>query len=250
METWKYFDITHKEHILCNPTSLDKIARLVELLRLPQGARVLEIATGKGEFIVQLAERYRISGVAIDLSPYCIADARRKIAERVPEAQIELLEMDGAAYRPAPNDTFDLTICLGASWIFNGHKGTLATLAQMTRAGGQIVVGEPYWRREPHPDYLATAGFQRDLFGTHDENVMAGEEAGLTLLYTLVSNQDDWDQYEGLQWYAAENYALAHPEDPDVPELRQRVWQSKHDYLRWGRDTLGWAIYLFRKGAG
>ena len=247
METWKFFDITHKEHVLCNPTSLAKFSRLVELVRLPQGARVLEMATGKGELMVQLAERYSVSGVAIDLSPYCIADARRKIAARVPGANIELLEMDGAKYRSQPGETFDLTACLGASWIFGGHKGTLAALAAMTRPGGLVVVGEPYWRQEPHPDYLAAAGLQRAMFGTHYENVATGEEVGLTLLYTLVSNLDEWDQYEGLQWYAAENYAAAHPDDPDVPELLQRVLNSQSSYLQWGRDTLGWAIYLFRK---
>ncbi|HEX6385429.1 MAG TPA: class I SAM-dependent methyltransferase, partial [Anaerolineae bacterium] len=120
METWKFFDITHKEHVLCNPTSLAKFSRLVELVRLPQGARVLEIATGKGELMVQLAERYRVSGVAIDRSPYCIADARRKIQARVPDAEIELLEMDGAAFRPKPGEVFDLAACIGASWIFDG----------------------------------------------------------------------------------------------------------------------------------
>lgn len=247
METWKFFDITHKKHVLCNPTSLAKFARLVELVRLPQGARVLEIATGKGELIVQLAERYGVAGVAIDLSPYCIADARRKIAERVPGAEIELLEMDGANYRPKAGESFDLAACLGASWIFGGHKGTLAALAAMTKPGGLVVVGEPYWRQEPHPDYLAAAGLQRAMFGTHYENVATGEEVGLALLYTLVSNLDEWDQYEGLQWYAAENYAAAHPGDPDVPELLQRVRNSQQGYLQWGRDALGWAIYLFRK---
>jgi hypothetical protein len=66
-------------------------------------------------------------------------------------------------------------------------------------------------------------------------------------LYTLVSNHDDWDVYEGLQWFASEQYALDHPDDPDVPELRRRMAGQKQEYLRWGRDTLGWALYLFRK---
>ena len=76
---------------------------------------------------------------------------------------------------------------------------------------------------------------------------MTGQDLGLTLLYTIVSTLDEWDRYEGLRWYAAEDYALAHPIDPDVPELLERVRHEKHDYLRWGRDSLGWALYLFRK---
>ncbi len=247
METWKFFDITHKEHIICNPASLEKYQHLIDLLHLPPNANVLEIAMGKGEFIIRVAEQYAVKGVGVDLSPYCVRDARAKLAERAPQANITFLQMDGADYQPDKAESFDLTVCLGASWIFDGHKGTLAALKAMTRPGGLIAVGEPYWQQEPDPDYLKTAGFERDLFGSHYKNVLTGQEMGLVLLYTLVSNRDDWDVYEGRQWFAAENYAQAHPEDPDVSELLERVRAQKKEYLQWGRDTLGWAIYLFRK---
>ena len=69
----------------------------------------------------------------------------------------------------------------------------------------------------------------------------------LALVYTLVSNQDDWDRYEGLQWYAAEVWANNHPDDPDVEDVLERVRRDKQAYVRWGRETLGWAICMFRK---
>ena len=28
VDTWKFYDITHREHVVCNPTSEDKLARL------------------------------------------------------------------------------------------------------------------------------------------------------------------------------------------------------------------------------
>ena len=59
MDMWKFFDITHREHILCNPMSIEKLEQLITLLRLKPDARVLDIATGKGEFLIRLAERYR-----------------------------------------------------------------------------------------------------------------------------------------------------------------------------------------------
>ena len=43
MDMWKFFDITHREHILCNPMSLEKLEQLITLLPLKPGARVLEI---------------------------------------------------------------------------------------------------------------------------------------------------------------------------------------------------------------
>lgn len=246
VDTWKYFDITHAEHEMCNPTSLAKTARLVQLLRLAPGARVLELACGKGELLAQLVETYDVSTVGVDLSPYCIRDAKALLAERAPEADVTLLEMDGADYAPEEPQSFDLTVCLGASWIFDGHRATLAALQKMTRPGGQIVVGEPYWKQEPDAAYLEMGGFEREMFGTHYENVVTGQDLGLELLYTLVSNEDEWDHYEGLQWYASERYARENPDDPDTPELLSRQRKQQEEYLRYGRETLGWAIYLFR----
>jgi hypothetical protein len=42
--------------------------------------------------------------------------------------------MNGADYRPQPGEQFDLAVCLGASWIFDGHRGTLAALQQRVQA--------------------------------------------------------------------------------------------------------------------
>lgn len=247
MDLWKYFDITHRKHVVCNPTSIGKLEQLVTLLNLPPKAQVLEFASGKAEFLVRLAEQYDIVGTGIDLSPYCIADAKSKHRERIPDAQLSFLEMDGADYQPEKPESFDLVVCIGASWIFGGHQGTVKALREMTVPGGLIIVGEPYWRQEPEADYLAAIDEKRDSYGTHFENVAVAEKRGLKLLYTLVSNQDDWDRYEGLQWYASEEWASLSPEDPDVKELLKRVYKNKEVYLKWERETLGWAIYVFKK---
>jgi SAM-dependent methyltransferase len=248
MDKWKFFDITHREHVICNPMSIEKFEQLVALVRLRSDAHVLEIATGKGEFIIRLAERYSIEGVGVDLSPYHIADARRKQQERVPDARLDFLEMDGADYEPEQSESFDLVACIGASWIYGGHRETLKALRGMAAQESWVVVGEPYWRQEPGREYLEAIGEERSRYGTHNENVEVGQELGLEVAYTLVSSQDDWDRYEGLQWYAAEEWACGHLEDPDVEEVLKRVRESKAAYLRWGRETLGWAIYVFKKG--
>ena len=249
MDMWKFFNITHQEHILCNPMSLEKLDQLITLLRLKPGARVLDIATGKGEFLVRLAERYpHITGTGVDLSPYFIADVRRKHQERVPDARLQFLEMDGAKYAPETLASFDLVSCIGASWIYGGHRGTLNAFCKMAAQESWIVVGEPYWRHEPAREYLEAIEVARGDFGAHDQNAEAGREFGLELVYTLVSSQDDWDRYEGLQWVAAETWACDHLDDPDVAAVLKRVREGKSAYLKWGRETLGWAVYVFRKG--
>jgi len=138
-------------------------------------------------------------------------------------------------------------MCIGASWIYKGHRGTLSALKTMTKPDALILVGEPFWLQDPDDAYLDAENLTRDMFGTHYENVLVGEDEGLFPLYTMVSNQDDWDRYETLQWYAAEKYARDNPDDPDVSEILTRVARGRTNYLHWGRDTVGWAMYLFRK---
>src|SRR4030043_2135677 len=114
MDIWKFVPVTHRYHEVCNPTSAAKLDELVGLLRLNQGSAVLDIACGKGELLTRLAERYEISGIGVDLSPYCVMDAEQKLRERVSDAQIEILNMDGAAY--SPDQPFDLALVICASW--------------------------------------------------------------------------------------------------------------------------------------
>ncbi len=254
MDTWKFFDITHRDHVVCNPTSIAKFDELIELIDLSPQPHVLDIACGKGEFLLRLAEAPSarsgagFHGVGVDISPFGIAELRAAADSRVPAAKFELFQMDGADFRPAPG-TFDLACCLGASWTYGGHRPTLETLREAARPGGHVLVGEPFWRSKPDAAYLAWSGLTRDQFGTHELNVDAGVQAGLVPMLALVSNGDEWDRYETLQWRAAARYAATHPDDPDLPELLERVEHGRHEYLRWGRETLGWALYLFGRPA-
>jgi len=247
MEQWKFFDITHREHVYCNPMSVAKFEELIALLRLEPENRALDIASGKGEFLIRLAEQYGIEGIGVDLSPYFVSNARKHYQKRIPDAQLSFLEMDGADYKPTAPENFSLVACIGASWIFDGYKETLIALSEMAAPDGWVVVGEPYWLKEPATKYLEAIDQKRNSFGTHDENMKVGQDLGLKPVYTLVSNKDDWDRYEGLQWYAAEDWARKNPEDPDVEEILKRVHKDRENYLRMGRETLGWAVYLFKK---
>ena len=249
MTEWKYYDITHRHHLICNPTSVERLDQICQLLKLGPSPQVLDIACGKAELLIMLAETFGAEGVGVDISPFFIADAEKKRRVRVPRANLEFLNLDAAEYRPYAPEPFDLAMCLGASWIYQGYRGTLVALKNMVRPDGLVMVGEPYWLKEPSEDYLASEDITEKTFNTHHGNVIAGEKEGLSFLYAVVSSQEDFDRYDGLQWYAAAEYARTNPEDPDVPEMTERVVKSREAYLRWGWDTLGWAIYLFRKPA-
>jgi SAM-dependent methyltransferase len=142
--------------------------------------------------------------------------------------------MNGADFRPDEPHSFDLASCIGASWVFGGHADTLEALIRIVKPGGSVIVGEPYWLQEPSEDYLKASGVAREDFGSHFANAEAGERRGLDLIHTIVSSKDDWDRYEGLQWYATAEYARTHPDDPDLAEVVERVEKARATYLRWG----------------
>jgi hypothetical protein len=120
-------------------------------------------------------------------------------------------------------------------------------LTDLVAPDGWVLTGEPYWLQEPCEEYLEVLGLPKEAFGTHIGNAEAGGQCGLDLVYTLVSNGDDWDRYQGLQWSASAEYERSHPDDPDLSEIMRRIGDEKTAYLRWGRDTIGWAIYVFRR---
>jgi cyclopropane fatty-acyl-phospholipid synthase-like methyltransferase len=247
MDIWKYYAITHKKHLFCNPMSQCKFESLFSLFNLEPNSKVLDIGCGKGEPLVRLVELFNISGIGVDISPYFIKDCENKKNERIPDSDIELLKMDGAKYTPKVDEFFDMTMCIGASFVYNGFVGTIKALKKMTKPNGLLIVGEPYWMKEPDDEYLEMSGIKKEEFNSHFRNIDIGKKEGLNCIYTLASNHDDWDYYETLQWWSAYDYMTAYPDDPDNPELLDTIENAKIGYLLYGRDTLGWAIYIFKR---
>lgn len=245
MDLYKYSFISHSDLAYCNPVSVAKMEMLMGQMELEKGMRVLDIGSGKAELLIRLIERYQVRAVGIDHSPYFMHEARQQAEERIPAGQLELHETNIATFPIEPH-SFDLAICIGACDIFGGYEKTLQTLTQYVRDGGQILVGDGYWKREPDPAYLAAFGGKREEFRSHAENVAIGIAQGLVPYYALTSSEDDWDYYEWLHSSAIERYALHHPDDPDVPLMLERIRAWRDVYLRWGRDTLGFALYLYQ----
>ena len=246
MERWKYFAIGHAQHTVCNPLSESKLDEGIELLGVPSNGRVLDVGCGKAELLVRCVRRFGCEGLGIDLSPPFVAEARARVQAVGLSERILIREGDGRAHGEQAG-SFDAACCLGASWIWDGFEPTLRALLALTRDGGVVLVGEPFWRRPPSAAYLEATGWSADSFGTHAGNVATGCALGLRILHTIVSSEDDFDRYEGYQWHATERYAERAPQDPDLPDLLETMRRSRESYLRWGREELGWALYLFSK---
>jgi len=114
------------------------------------------------------------------------------------------------------------------------------------KPGGVVVVGEPYWKKEPAAAFLEIEGVAREDFHDLDGCRQVALDLGLELSWMRGSSLAEWDAYEMRQCAAVDAFAQAFPEDPDLDEVRARRRLQDESYLRWGRDSLGWAIWAFR----
>ncbi len=162
-----------------------------------------------------------------------------------PKDKVEFIEGDGLKQDFEPN-SFDLAMCLGASWVWGGHLGTIESLKKLVKPGGLILLGEPFKLKAPDDGYIEAEPDFAPTLVIHAENIEIARNAGLKLLYTIVSDQNDWDRYEGLRLRAAELFAEDNPNDPNAAEILEKQRHENDVYLNHGRDTLNWAIYLFR----
>jgi cyclopropane fatty-acyl-phospholipid synthase-like methyltransferase len=234
-----------------NPLSVAKIEAVIGLLGLSDLATVLDIGSGRSELLIRLVERYQVKALGLELDASDMQDAREQAARRIPNGRLELRECDATLFEPEP-EAFDLAICLGACHIHGGFRPTMQRLAGATRPGGKILIGESYWKQEQTQEYLvalSTTALKatRDDYQTHAETVATGVSLGLIPMYACVANEDEWDCFEWLQMH--EQFALCQPDDPELPAVIARIHSWREIYLRWGRDTLGFGLYLFQKGA-
>ena len=246
MDIWHYFDVTHRAHTYCNPVSAPTVRDLEAVLDLQPGMRVLDIASGLGEMLIGFAERHGVRGVGVELSHAFLHRAEARQAERVPDADIRFLEMKGEDYVLDDEGPFDVVMCIGASWIWDGYAGTLDALTALAKPGGLIVSAEPYWLQKPDPEYLEADGCTEEQFFTLHGCYRIAMEKGLRLVWMRTSSMQEWDRYEMLQAAAMDRFERENPDHPDLAEIQARCDPGREVYVKWGRETMGFAFWMFR----
>lgn len=238
--------IAHRYHTYCSPLNLQRVKDLVELLRLPRSGHVLDAGCGKGELLIRIAERYRVTGIGFDLAVRLINAGRRKAMQVTPEL-VDLRVGDVRAYEVAP-ESLALAICVGSTHIYGGFSETLHALRALVQPGGYVLAGELFWEHEPAPELLSDLGMTQDAHTDYAGLVRCGIDHDLIPLYCMTSSPEDWEHYEWLYVYALERYAVEHPEDPLCHAVQAQARRVRDRYLRWGRDTFGFALCLFQRG--
>jgi cyclopropane fatty-acyl-phospholipid synthase-like methyltransferase len=236
----RYFIVAERDHELQNPTSEDKLRLLGRRLRLGSESRVLDVASGRGGPALLLASEFGCRVEGIEIAPEFHAAAVER-AEASGLSELVSFRLADASLVDLRSDGFDVAMCLGASFVWGSLAGTLDALEPVVVPGGHVVVGEPFWRKLPLPeDYADREGRYTTLEGT----VAIMDSGSLTTVSIVASSQDDFDRYETLHWRAVEVWLAENGDDPDAADVRERHELYKRTYLRYGRDQLGWAIFV------
>jgi SAM-dependent methyltransferase len=117
--------------------------RLVDLYRLPEKARVLDVGAGTGEFSARIAAAFPRSQVTgVELLPSSVERARARHAALAPRLSFEV----GDAFHLAqPDDTFDLVANRHMIQSVPHVDRVIAELVRVTRPGGHVhVLAEDY----------------------------------------------------------------------------------------------------------
>jgi len=224
------------------PGAPETVARIIELLRPREGARVLEIASGKGEAACVLAERTACRVLALDRHPPFLTSARANVAARGLTGAVAVVRGDGR-HLPVANARFDLGYCIGAPSIV-GLEPCLSELQRAVRPSGAVVVSDIFWHTlpdqplSPEWGWLATASERLPL----DAYRAALTAAGLTIEEVILHDERAWDAYHApMRAVAAEERARGEDAFADLVEYGIDVEQ------RGVRAFLGYVTFVARK---
>ncbi|PQO42050.1 SAM-dependent methyltransferase [Blastopirellula marina] len=229
------------------PVGEKKMSAVFSAFNLHAGQTAIDFGCGSGEVLLRLHERFSIAGTGFDISPTLIEEANRRAAARgIGPSQVRF---EGADVRTLEPHTFDVAICLGATHAFTlGSEAYPRALQEMMRwvnPGGQLLVGEAYMKRPATPEYRSLIGEFPPDEQTHAANVSVGQKMGLIPLGAWTSSHEEWDEFEWAYQRVLERKACQETTSSVLQErlTQRRLWMDA--YLRWGRETLGYGMYLF-----
>jgi len=231
-----------------NPISEAKMAQYIDTLQLTSDQSVHDVGCGCGEVLIRIHERYSVRGTGIDKTGSLIAEATKRLQARTASDAVRFEVGDINEFTVQPS-TMDLVVCLGATHAFglgsDAYENAISKICPMLRSGGMILVSDGYLKQPAGKEYRSLLGDDVPDCTTHESNVAVWQSQGLIPIGAWTSSLDEWDEFEWKYQRIFERRASAGDESAIKRLASRREWMKA--YLKHGRDTLGYGVYLFRK---
>ncbi len=234
-----------------SPLSEAKERLLISLLELNPGQKVYEIGCGEGRLLNRILAHSDAIGLGIDTDVNLIEKA-------IKDAQSLLLAPNRFEYKTISageiqldERSVDLVICNGSSHALgvgeDAYKNTLLESWRLLKEGGTLFIGEAYWKKKPEQDYLQFIGEPVGVYNGFQENIFQAETYGYDPYFAIASTDDEWDMFEWSHKINIEKQIKESPDDSHLKNKRNDINSWLNAYLNWGRGTMGYGFYLFRK---
>ena len=225
---------------ICNPLTGAELDEVLDAMELTNDAEVLDLACGYGELLFRSAERARIQGTGVDLSPWMIAAAAND--QRSRHMTSRLTWVLGEASDFTPSHHANVAVCIGAEWVWHDFGGTARALAGHLGHEGLAVVGAARLHTAADPDEVRRV---RGAVETIDDQRNVLRHHGFEPVHRVDADDAGWDAYLKRTADAARSWADLHPGPARDPWSEDQAdWNAARER---DREVIGWSVWVARR---
>lgn len=195
--------------------------RLVELANIPRGARVLDVATGRGAALFPAAEQVGSRGraIGIDLAEPMVQETGAEIRQRGLK-NIEVRRMD-AEHLEFPNASFDCVLCGFAVMFFPQVHRAFAEFTRVLKPRGRLALTSAV--PVTTPEGRGAAGLVWELLRTY-------QLESPRLRERLAALREVWQEAQALSW--PDRQAAGATSWPRPDDLEETLRQAGFDDIQ------------------
>lgn len=123
--------------------TVDEYEGFIDLLRLPTGAHVVEIASGSGGPALHLARKAGCRVTGLDANPSGVATANREATRAGLAERLRFMVADATRPLPFEDHTFDALLCIDSMNHFPNRSDSLKEWCRILKPGGRAIFTDP-----------------------------------------------------------------------------------------------------------